>query len=177
MMAEEKEPKQHKGPTARPASIRMAGPADEMAVFDLVMRDLFENAQHIATIDPLRVMDHIRAGTQRRGGITAVIDGQDGKPVAVTVIVPVQWAFSQAFHAQEVFNYVHPDHRSSRHAEDLIKFGNWCADEWSRNFGYQVYILSSVLTQRKVREKLRFYRRFITQLGAIFLYPSPGEIL
>ena len=81
-----------------PDSIRMAGPADEPAILELLLLDLNENAAHIAPIDEDRVMETIRAGTRQRGGLVAVIDGPDKKPVAVTILHPMPWLWSQGYH-------------------------------------------------------------------------------
>lgn len=173
-MADEIEPKVHSGPTERPATIRIAGEADEVHILAMLIKHLRSAAGHIVPIDPERVLKHIQIGTRRKGGIVGVIDGPEGLPVAVTVLIPAQSAVSQAYHIQVVFNYVHPDHRRSRHGEDLVRFERWCSDDWSRGFGYPVPVVHMLHTEDNLKEKIRFYRRWMNQIGAVFAYPFPN---
>jgi hypothetical protein len=163
----------YSGPTEKPDTVRIAGPQDEEAILDLIIDDLKANAEHIAPIDDSKVMEHIRSGTRRRGGIVAVIDGPGKVPVAVTILVPCQWHWSQGWFYQELVNYVHPDHRKSRHIDDLLNFSRWAVDEQSRSFGARVYLLCGVLGAWRVRAKIALYRRRFQQIGAAFLYPAP----
>jgi hypothetical protein len=172
MMIDLREQRKIMGPTAKPDGVRIATPEDEEAVLELLRVDHRENAIRVAPFDDERCLEYIRVGTRRRGGITAVIDGKGG-PIACTVLVPVQWAFSKSYYMQEVFNFVHPDHRTSDNADRLIDFAKWAVDEWSRHFGYQVYLLESVLSTKRTKPKQRLYRRRVNEMGALFLYPHP----
>lgn len=163
------------GPVTKPESVRIAGPKDEEALLELLLCDLRENATAVAPIDEERVMSHIQFGTRRKGGIVGVIDGPDGNPVATVVLAPAQWWWSRAYYIQDIVNYVHPDHRQSRHIHDLIQFERWASDEWSRLFGYRIFLLCGVLGYKRVREKMIIYKRKFLQAGAAFLYPAPRE--
>lgn len=158
-----------------PPSIRMAGPADEPAILELLLLDLRENAEHIATIDEDRVMETIRAGTRQRGGLVAVIDDQDRKPIAVTVLHPVAWWWSNSFHWFEIVNFVHVDHRRSHHADDLLKFQRWASDSMSKKMGHRFYLVAGVLGAWRVRAKIALYRRYFQQAGAAFVWPTPPQ--
>jgi hypothetical protein len=175
MVEAEREREVSNGPTARPENVRIAVEKDEDAIYELLLQDLRENAVHVAPIDEDKIRDHITAGTRKRGGIVGVIDGIDGNPVAVVILVPNQWWWSRAYYIQDIVNYVHPDHRTSRHIHDLIQFERWAADEWSSKFGYRIYLLCGVLGYKRVREKMIMYKRKFLQAGAAFLYPAPRE--
>jgi hypothetical protein len=175
ILAAERDHTIHNGPTVRPPSVRIAGPADEKPLFDLLMLDLNESARDVAVISEERVLAHIRAGTRRKGGIVGVIDGP-GVPVAVTILLPYQWWWSNSHYIQEVVTFVHPDHRRSRHINDLIDFGRWVTEQWSKSFGYKLFMLCGVLGTKRVREKAILYRRRFAQVGAAFLYPSPFDL-
>lgn len=161
------------GPAKKPDTIRIPTVADEQAIFELLMMDAQENAARIAVIDPERIMGHIQLATRMQGAIAGVIDGPDGKPVAVCIMIPQQWWFSREYFYQELVNYVHPDHRRSRHIHDIIEFERWAADAQSTNFGHRVYVLLGVLGLNRVREKAILYRRKMRQVGWAFLYPCP----
>ena len=170
LLAAERTSPTHSGPTKRPESVRIATPADEMDVFELLIHDLADNAAHIAPIDEAKVLETIRSGTRQRGGFVGVI----GRPaIAVVVLVPYQWWWANTYFFQEVVNYVHPDHRRSRHADDLLDFSKWATDEMTRGFGYQVRLLCGVLGAWRVQAKIALYRRRFWQCGAAFVYPAP----
>jgi len=164
----------HNGPTPQPRNVRAAGEKDEAAIMELLLGNLREYADQIAPIDPNRVALHVRIATRREGGLCGVIDGPDGKPVAVCLLVPVQWWWSQQWYLMEVVNYVHPDHRRSHHIDDLLSFQRWAVDAWTGSFGYRVYLLCGVLGAWRVFEKIALYRRRFRQVGAAFLYPAPN---
>lgn len=174
MLADEREQKVHIGPVAKPSSVRIATEADEPACLDLLMADIKENALGVAPVDPARLLHHIRLGTLKKGGITAVIDGPNAKPVAIIILIPNQWAWSNSYYIQEVFNFVHPDHRHSHHADDLIDFAKWVSCSWTASFGYQVFVASMVMATRRAKDKIRLFRRRITQVGAAFIFPTPS---
>jgi hypothetical protein len=174
MIADEREQTPHVGPTVKPDTVRLATQADEDNIIDLLDIDLQENAAHIATVDLGQVREIVQRGTRQQGGIVAVIDGPLF-PVAVVVLISQQWAFSKAFYIHKVFDFVHPDHRRSNHAATLIQFSKWVSDEWSRGFGYTVPLMSSVVSTVRSKAKTRLYRRHMSQVGAVFIYPTPKE--
>lgn len=179
MIMDVREPKRIKGPTEKPLSVRVATVDDEIAVFDLLTLWYREHASNVAPLAPDRLADDIQRCTRStpekpKGGIVGVVDDADGNPVGVILMVLAQWSFSNAWFIRELYTFVHPDHRKSRHAQDLVQFAKWCADEWSRQFGYQMYVAVSVLTQDHIAPKIRFFRRFLTLMGAGFLYPCPS---
>lgn len=161
------------GPTERPMTVRLGREADEAAILELLILDLKENAEFVAPIDEARVLECIRVGTRLRGGFAAVIDGPDGKPVAVTILHPTQWFWSQGWYFSDVVSFVHPDHRRSHHADDLIAFGKWVVDEQTRGFGYRVYLICGVMGMDRLWAKTAMFRRKATQVGSGFCYPTP----
>lgn len=170
------------GPTEYPRNVRIAGPADEQAIHDLLLLDLNENAAHIAPIDSgfdgpagfeSRVVETIRACTRKRGGMCGVIDGPEGGPVAVIILHPVMWWWSKGCYWFEIVNFVHPDHRRSRHVDDLLNFARWCSDATSKQMGTRFYLICGVLGAWRVRAKIALYRRKFRQAGAAFCYPAP----
>lgn len=162
-----------KRPAAKPPSVRLAGVSDEQAIFDLLMQDVEENAAHVAVPSIERIMGHITLGTRRQGGIIGVIDGPGGKPVAVCVLAPCQWWWSNSWYVQEIVCYVHPDHRQSAHIDDLLEWQKWISDCWSESWGYTVYLVNGVLGTWRVMPKVRLYQRKFWQAGAAFIYPPP----
>jgi hypothetical protein len=161
-------------PASRPPNVRIAAEADEAAVLDLMLMDCRENAESVAPIDAGRIMEQVAIGTRRAGGVVGVIDGPDRRPVALVVLVPMQWWWSKAFYYQEMCLYVHPDHRRSNHARDLQQFQQWWVDRMTANFGYRMRLLCGVLGLVNVRRKTWMYRRRFRQCGSVFIYPCPA---
>lgn len=172
-MADEQEPKRHIGPTAAPPNVRYATEEDEFGILTLLLEDISRSVPKSVPIDEEVILDHVQRGTRAKGGIVGVIDGPEGFPIAATVIMMAQSAYSRMYYLQEIFNVVHRDFRRSNFGQQLIDYGCWCSDEMTRKFGYQVPIVSPVNTMDRVREKIRFYRRHMTQVGANFIYPTP----
>lgn len=173
IIAAETERKVSKGPTAKPSNVRIAGPEDEAAILSRLLEDVAENAAHIAAPSETRIMAHIRAGTRREGGFVGIIDGSDGQPAAICVLVGAQWWWSDEWYLFEVCNYVHPDHRRSSHIDDLIDFERWLADEMSAQYGRRTYLLAGVMGTRRLRAKIAMYWRRMTEVGRAYLYPPP----
>jgi hypothetical protein len=175
MLADEKAPKRHVGPTDRPASVRIATEADEAALFAHLLKDLEENAEAIAPIDDKRVLEQIRIGTTRQGSIIGVIDGPGGGIIGSICLAGVPWWWSTRLHAMEVWTFVDPAYRTGEHAAALLEFAKWASDELSRTMGYQAYSVIGVLGPHRTKSKVRMYGRKATQIGATFIYPSPPE--
>lgn len=164
----------YNGPTDKPASVRIAAPKDEPALLALILMDVEENAKHIAPINEARILAHIQSATQGKGAIIGVIDGPDKTPVAVTMLLPCQWWFSKAYFFNEALNFVHPDHRKTRHIHDLMQFGRWAGDHMTKESGFRVWVLFSVLGTKRVREKVLLYKRKLAEAGRLFMYPNPA---
>jgi hypothetical protein len=178
LIAVERDQEVRTGPAVRPKSVRIALPADEEAVFQLVMTDLRENAEIVAPINDAKVRRNIRCAITGEGGvrgIIGIIDGPNKEPVAVGILVPYQWWWSEQYYWHEIINYVHKDHRKSNHINDLIQFERWAGDTFTKNFGYRTFVLFGVLGWKRVRSKIMLYRRKLTMSGAAFLYPYPFD--
>lgn len=161
------------GPSAKPANVRIATPDDEQAILDLLLIDVEENARRIAVPDPERILTHVKLATRMKGGVCGVIDGPNGKPAAVTLLVPLQWWWSREWFYQEVVSFVDPAHRKSRYAHDLIAFQRHVGDKASEGYGHRMYVLMGILGIKRVREKAIMVRRKMRQVGMAFLYPCP----
>jgi GNAT superfamily N-acetyltransferase len=175
MLADAQEPKIQRGPTDKPTTVRAAVVGDEDAIFELLRMELREVAEGVAPPSFEKIMRFIRMGTEGKGVVIGVIESPEGDIVATVGMISEQWWFTESWHISELWNFVHPDHRRSQHAHDLIQFTKWASDEWTRRFGYQVFLVTGVLTTRRVHDKIRFYRRMLTQAGAWFLYPWPSR--
>lgn len=173
LIMDERERAPINGPVAHPGVVRLAGPADEQAIYDLLILDLEENASAVAPIDPDTIKERIWLATRHGKGMIGVIDGPDGFPVATIGLFNERWWWSMAWHFCKIWDFVHPDYRQNGYGKELIKFGEWCSDIMTQKTGYRVYTLAGVLGFHRMRDKVRLYKRLTNQVGAFFLYPAP----
>lgn len=160
------------GPTERPANVRAAGVADEVSLVDLVRLDVLENASHIAPIDEKRIWQFIQRATRDRIATIGVI-GAPGHVEGMVYLIPAQWVWSQEWFIEERLTVVHPDHRKSRHAGDLLLFARWSADFTASQSGLRVRLVGTVAATRRGLAKQAIFGRYLNRIGGIYAYPDP----
>lgn len=165
----------HKPVTERPKNVRGATEKDEQALLALFMKDVAENAAHVAVPHEESVLEVIQAATRNKRGIIGVIDGPDGKPAGACIIHYAKFWWSKSWFLQDIALYVDSDHRKSGYINDLLEFQKWVSDETTKGFGYTAPLICGVLGTHRVRSKIMLYRRKFRQVGAGFMYPSPYE--
>jgi len=149
--------------TQRPANIRLAEPKDEEAILALMNLAFFE--QPIFPLDETKMRDKIRVCTERRGGFVALAQGADGAIEGYLIACLAQYWYSDAWHMEELSNFVHPDHRKGKHhARDLLEFAKWFAETMN------VPLLIGILSTQRLAAKTRLYQRQATLAGAVFVH-------
>jgi hypothetical protein len=149
------------------AGVRLARPEDEERLYRFLLHLYAENA--LMPMSEAKVRAQIRAGTHGEGGIVGVIDGPAGTIEASIGMTLSSFWYSEAMHLNELWCFVHPEHRASTHARRLIEFGKWCADRLSTP-GYPVPLLLGIVTRRRLLPKIRLFQRQAPQVGAIFMH-------
>lgn len=100
----------------------------------------------------------------RRGGIIGVI-GEPGNIKAAIYLLITRFWYTLDNHLEEIFNFVHPEHRKSDYAKRLIAFAKECSDEIG------IPLMIGVLTNHRLESKVRLYRRSLgNPAGAFFVY-------
>jgi len=92
------------------AGVRMARPEDEESVYRLLMLLYEENA--LLPMSEEKVRAAIRAGTRGEGGIVGFIDGKSGIEASIGMALSQFW-YTERWHLNEMWCFVHPDHRNS----------------------------------------------------------------
>src|SRR5258707_5406531 len=148
--------------TATTVPVRIATAADEPALIRLLHLMHAEGGLLELDLDAAKSM--FRYAFDRKGGLIGVVgDGQDIN-AAIYLLITRFW-YTQQNHLEELFNYVHPDHRRSHHARTLIGFAKQCADE------IHIPLVIGVMTNKRVMAKVRLYRRSLgNPAGAFFFY-------
>lgn len=150
--------------TPLPPEVRLATLADAQEVFDTLMVNYQENG--LASLSKDKVAMYVKQGVMRDNASIGIIRGE--KRIEATIgLVIGEWWYSQDKHVEEVWNFVHPDHRRSTHAKHLIEFAKWVSDS------LELPLLMGVLTTKRLAAKERLYERQLPKVGALFLHNIP----
>jgi hypothetical protein len=141
--------------------IRLAGEPDEMQIFNLCSLMHAEAGFHPLSWPKVAAM--VRLATQRTRGIIGVIGEPYDLKAAIFMVIEPIW-YSDDWHLLEYFNYVRPDARKSRYAQDLIAYGKKCADEIGVDF------MCGVFSNRRTEAKCRLYQRMLPKMGEFYNY-------
>jgi ribosomal protein S18 acetylase RimI-like enzyme len=154
--------------TSTLSKTRIAQPSDEPEILHLITLMHAESGWARLDIDCVR--ETLAKAFERRGGIITVI----GPPGAIRAMMYVwithPW-FSCENHLEELFCWVHPEHRRSDYSKLLIEEAKKYSDQISLQSGTKVPLLMGVLTNRRMAAKVRLYRRFFgLPVGAFFMH-------
>jgi hypothetical protein len=167
------------GPTAKPATVRTANVADEQGILALLRIDILENenSSRLAAIDESRLLAFVQHATRDLQAVIGVIDGDGtgdaaGGIVGLVYLTQAQFFWSERWLVQERVMTVHPAHRRSRHAIDLLKFACWFVDDMTARIGARVLLTSTVSTPEEALAKEVLFARHLNRIGSHYLYPS-----
>lgn len=146
-------------------TVRLATAADEDGIFEMCCM-IHQEIGH-SPMSPERVRMHIQSALRQEGGILCVI-GEPGDLKACLYLTMMPIWFSDDWQLVELFNFVHPDHRKSTYARDLIEYAKRCADQLG------VILMIGVTTNVRMEAKVRLYQRLLPKAGEYFVY-RPGS--
>ena len=152
--------------TAMPANVRFAVASDEDEIMRLMHAAFRE--QPIFPLNEHKMRGAIRKCTLEnlndRKGFVAVIDGPDGLE-AYLIAVFAQYWYTDAFHIEELSNFVHPDHRRGKHhARNLMEFAKWFSEFCGAP------LIMGILSTQRLEPKTRLYQRQMKLCGAVFVH-------
>lgn len=148
-----------------PSEVRLATPADREGIMALCRMLHAENG--LFPMEEDLVEETIQRAFDRKGGIIGVI-GAPGQLEGIIYMLVSNFWYSRKPHLEELFNFVHPDHRKSEHAKALIEFAKKCASD-------DVRLVIGVISNERTEAKVRLYeRRLGKPTGAFFVYPPPA---
>jgi GNAT superfamily N-acetyltransferase len=141
--------------------VRLAEPEDYEPVIELMRVACKEDAQHEMDEDKVRAM--VLRHYNKQGVMLAVI-GEVGKPVGycLSLLDPV-W-YSNEWQLLELSLFVHPDHRKSNFAKQLMQFMK------SASEGLKLDLTIGVFSNERTEAKIRLYQRQFPQAGAFFCF-------
>jgi len=145
-------------------SVRIADASDEDEIMALCR--LLHEENGLFDMDEEKVRNTLRMAFAKRGGMCGVI-GEPGEIEGVIYLLLSQFWYSQDWHLEELFSFVHPDFRRSRNSDFLVEK----AKEWATSLGLPLVI--GIVSNDRVLPKVRLYRKRLgNPSGAFFVFNS-----
>jgi GNAT superfamily N-acetyltransferase len=149
--------------------VRLAEPEDLPAVLQLMKIACREDAQH--EMDEENVLRMVMRHYDKQGAMLAVI-GDVGLPVAycLSILDQIWYAAPGTMQLLELSLFVHPEHRRSDYAKQLMQFMKKASE------GLSLDLTIGVFSNERTQAKIRLYQRQFSQVGAYFCYhPQQAE--
>lgn len=158
--------------TVTGSTVRLAKSSDELEIIANLKLMHAEGGWSPLDVDRARVM--FARAWDRKGGILAVIGAPGHIRAMLYLLITNAWYTSEN-HLEELFCWVHPEHRNSDYAKTLINYAKKCSDDISAQAGIKVPLIMGVFTNRRLAGKVRLYRRVfgMPPAGAVFAYNAP----
>lgn len=145
----------------KPASIRHPERDEAADIMRLMLLQASENSMFDIAPDLLGIAMERAFNFDRT--ILGVIGSKGDLRGGLMVFIGEPW-YSHRPVLQELFNFVHPEHRKSNYANDLIDYGKHLSDKLQMPLN--IGVISNIRTEAKVR----LYRRKLNYVGAFFNY-------
>src|SRR5215831_17743822 len=133
--------------------VRVATAEDEPEIMRLLELNWIENGMGSINHDCVRRV--CRLAFERKGGIIGVMGGGKTIHAMIGLLITKFW-FHDDDHIEEIFSWVHPDHRKdskAKYAETLITFAKRCSDEIKDANGRPLPLVIGVLTNKRMAGK------------------------
>ena len=155
-------------------TVRLAIPADEEPLYGLLLELERDNNSFGIVLDEERIREHIRLGTERKGALIGVVDARDpDDPVklagSVGIFTDRFWC-DKNYHWAILWLFVRSDYRKGYpFAEDLMNWARRQRKLFEEALGKPVVLLDSPFSRNDLPIKIRWWRRYGEQIGAVFL--------
>ena len=157
-----------------PKTVRVAGEADEAALFDLLMALYKDNGVGIPP-RPQDVRAAIQAGTRNgaeSGVLIGVIDGPDGILIGTVCVMPSTFWYNTSpeyGYLAERWLFVRPEFRKGHTLhDDLFQAARCYKRQAEIALGKRVPLVSSVTSFKRLSAKMRLYRKYGRLCGGIY---------
>ena len=150
------------------SEVRLARPEDTEAVLKLL--ETMNEETGVFNFDVSLVKEVLaQLMLDRSKGVVGVIE-DEGVVVATVglAVMPGAW-YTRDNTLYELWSFVHPEHRSSSHAKNLVRFSKECAELVSAS-GSPMSFMSIVKVSDNTQRKMKLYARQAAQLGMFSLY-------
>lgn len=155
----------------RPTVGRIAKPADEDAVYELLLGLEKDNGLGYPHHEN-KVREAIRQGTEGKGGYVIVI-ANPADPSKFVASLGIHWGqfwYSTDSYLAEVWLYVDPEYRKrTPFADILMDWAKWFSEALNEAAGREIPFILSVSSRNRLEAKRRWWRRRGEEIGAFFL--------
>lgn len=142
-------------------SVRLAVIEDRPGLIELTTQLHGENGLFARAEDKVqRMLDRYY---NREGAVIGVI-GEVAVPVATIYLGIDQLIYTDDWALVEQWNFVHPEHRRSNYARQLIAYAKQVSD------GMKLPLLTGILSNKRTEAKVRLYEQMMEKAGAYFVY-------
>jgi hypothetical protein len=155
-------------------AVRLATPSDQSALLEHLRLHHAENgvygvAQEYFPLDDEESLGMMARAWNRQGAIIGVIEEGGALQASICLLISKLW-HTKRFHLDELWTFVHPECRRSKHAHNLAAFAKKCAIE------LKLPLVSGIITNERTESKLRFYKRnYGYPVGAFFVFNGEDE--
>lgn len=156
-----------------PSIVHLARPGEEAKIFDFFVMSHSDNG--FFPISAKKVIDVIMRACRHEMASIGLIKDEKGNIEAATGVTLESTWYSDVYFLSEMINFVHPNHRKSRHIQALLRFQKDTADILSKTLGYSIPIIPGILTRERLEQKMRLFQREFQQVGALFIYEPKGS--
>jgi hypothetical protein len=144
-----------------PSDVRLAIAGDEDKIVDMLA--LRHEEDGLGKFSEARTRISVRRGINRDCGYIGVIRHGRTIQASIGLFVSTPWDSEDPLLAEQ-WNFVHPDHRRSTHAKNLILFAKWAS------FKLGVPLLMSKFKNEQTAGLAKLYARQLNESGALYLY-------
>lgn len=161
-------------PTKKPENVRLATAKDEAKIFKFLTigPTSLANENAMYKVAPEKVMQKIKQATEGQGGFIGIAE-HDGHIAGCVGVFLSQYWYTNDWHIEELWNFVHPDFRRLRNADNskvylaasLVDFAKWA------NESLNVALCMGIMSTQRTEGKLRLYQRKLMMIGGFFMNP------
>jgi hypothetical protein len=144
-----------------PSDVRMASPSDRGRLRELMVMLHGENG--LFSISSGKVDQMLDRFYNRDHTLIGVV-GDIGDPVAAIYLEITQPVYSDDWMLCEQFNFVHPEHRRTSYARQLISYAKKAADQLS------LPLMVGILSNKRTEVKMRLYDQVLPRAGGYYVY-------
>lgn len=154
-----------------PSVVRPARPEEYEEIVGLLRLNHKENGAFLpskAKVDWLleRVLLPERIPPTDMGirGYMGVIGPENGPLEGFILLVIASYWYTDELHLEELATFVHPNHRRSKHAQELLQYSKKMSDALG------IPLLVGIISNKRTEAKVRLYRKYLPEAGSFFLY-------
>ncbi|API52848.1 hypothetical protein BMW22_15595 [Rhizobium leguminosarum] len=142
-------------------AVRYAVPQDEDKIVSMI--SLLHDENGLFPLSEKRVREYMQRYFRQEGALIGAI-GDVGDPVASIYLGIEQPYYSETWYLNEAWNFVHPDHRRSDYAKQLLAWAKHVSEQMS------LPLMVGIVTNHRTEAKVRLYEKQLEKAGAFFVW-------